>query len=92
MLGKILVSTLAASTIIGASMMATPATARDGRNGAFAAGAAAGVVGGALLARPSYGYAEPRRVYVEPEQDCFMRREKIWDGDGYRIRRVEVCR
>ena len=91
MLRTLVVSTLAVSALVGASLTATPALARDGRNGAFAAGAAAGVVGGALLAQPSYGYGEPRRVYVEPERECVIRRERIWDGDRYIRRKVRVC-
>jgi hypothetical protein len=91
MLRTMVVSTIALSALAGASMVTTPASAREGRNGAFAAGAAAGVVGGALLARPSYGYGEPRRVYVEPEEECFVRRTVTWRGDRKIIRRVRVC-
>jgi len=89
MFKKIMVPVLLASAVTAAAFAAAPAQARDGRNGSFAAGAAAGVVGGALLgsaARPSY---EPERTYSEPE--CRWRRERFYDGYEYRVRRVQVC-
>lgn len=52
----------AMAALIGALVIpaATPTQAAEGRNAAFAAGVAAGVVGGALLAPrpayPAYGY------------------------------------
>jgi hypothetical protein len=78
MLKWVLAPALVAAVIAGSSISA--AEAEDGRNGAFAAGAAAGVLGGALLggalATPRYSeplylesgpttYVEP--AYVEPE-------------------------
>jgi hypothetical protein len=83
------VSAIAVSALAGASLVTTTAQAREGRNAAFAAGAAAGVVGGALLAQP--GYAEPRRVYVEPEEECYVRRKVTWRGNTKIVRRVRVC-
>ena len=53
---------IATATLIGALALplAAPSQAAEGRNAAFAAGVAAGVVGGALLAPrpayPAYGY------------------------------------
>ncbi len=53
---------IATATMIGglALPLAAPTQAAEGRNAAFAAGVAAGVVGGALLAPrpayPAYGY------------------------------------
>lgn len=79
----------AIAAVATAAISLAPASAKDGRNGAFAAGAAAGVVGGALLggaARPAYG---SERVYVEPE--CRWTRERFYDGYRYRVRRVQVC-
>ena len=57
-------------------------------------GLAAGAFLGAALAapRPYYAYAyEPiyEPVYFGPE--CYVRRERIWDGWAWRIRRVEEC-
>jgi hypothetical protein len=53
-------------------------------------GLAAGAILGAALARPPpyYVYAyEP--VYAGPR--CYVRRERIWDGRVWRVRRVEEC-
>ena len=92
MFRKLATSGMIAAGLLCATLAAQPATAKDGRNGAFAAGAAAGVVGGALVGsaiRPSYGAAP---VYQE-EQVCHWQRERIYDEgiDAYRIRRVQIC-
>jgi hypothetical protein len=54
-------------------------------------GLAAGALLGAALTAPRYygpyAYYEP--VYFGPE--CYVRRERIWDGWRWRIRRVEEC-
>lgn len=90
MFKTIFAATLAASTIIGVSLTSTaPAAAEEGRNAAFAAGAAAGAVGGALLARPSYGYRE--RVYVDDEPECRTRRVIIREGNRKITRTTRVC-
>jgi hypothetical protein len=91
MFKKVLASSLLVAGLAAASMSSTPAVAKDGRNGAFAAGAAAGLVGGAIVGnavRPSYGRAP---AYAEP--DCYWRRERVYDPDfdEYRVRRVRVC-
>jgi hypothetical protein len=55
--------------------------------GGLAAGA---LLGAALAAPPYYGpYAYYEPAYVGPE--CYVRRERIWDGWHWRIRRVEEC-
>jgi len=94
MVKKVLVSALALSALVGVSFASGPAFADNGRHGAFAAGAAAGVVGGALLGAgvaPGYGYAHPGPVYEE--QRCYIRRESFEDEYGdVHIRRVRVCR
>ena len=102
MMMKLVTSTLIAAGLAGATLMPAPALAKDGQNAAFAAGAAAGVVGGAIIgsaARPSYGYGggygyrqAPSVVYEEPEQ-CYIRKQRVYDSriDAYRIRRVQVC-
>jgi len=89
MLRKIVVSTIAVSALATASMMSGPANAAEGRHGAFAAGAAAGVLGGALLGSASRPTYEHERVYVEPQ--CRWHRERVYDGYEYRVRRVQVC-
>jgi hypothetical protein len=93
MVKTFLTSALIAASIAGATLVPTgAASAREGRNGAFAAGAAAGVVGGAILGsqvnRPAYGAAP-----VYEERDCYWRRQRVYDPDidAYRVRRVQVC-
>ena len=100
MLKKIVSASLVAATLAAASLAATgPAEARYGRHGAIIGGAALGLLGGAMLGaamapryydEPDYYYAPPpRRVYVEPA--CYWTRQRVWDGYGYVLRRVEVC-
>jgi len=73
------------------------AAAREGRNGAFAAGAAAGVIGGAVLGgalnRP---YDDETTTYrVRPaysESRCHFERRYITDSYGdTTVQRVRVC-
>lgn len=88
---------------VAATLLAAPAAeARYGRNGALAAGVAAGVVGGALLmnstrsagAMPVADDAiieveRPRPRYVPT---CHMERRRVWiDSESYTYKRVEVC-
>jgi hypothetical protein len=89
MFKTILTSSVLAAGLASATLLPTDAAyAEHGRNGAFAAGAAAGVVGGALLG--SAARREPAPVYEEPA--CRWHRERIYDGDGmYHWRRVQVC-
>ena len=91
MIKKLLASSLIVAGLATAAVTSTPAVAKDGRNGAFAAGAAAGIVGGAIVGsavRPSYGQAP---VYAEPE--CYWQRQRVYDPeiDAYRVRRVQIC-
>jgi len=97
--------TLLAATVGATSLSATgTAEAYNGRNAAFAAGAALGVLGGAALAAPAYGYGYgyrpayyapapyygPAPVYYGPA--CYWTRQVWFDGWGYRhVRRVRVC-
>ena len=93
---SILSAALVAGTVAATSLAATgSAEAGYGRNGAFAAGAALGLFGGALIAtQPSYGYGYGygyRPVYYEPA--CFWTTQEVYDGYGYaHFRKVRVCR
>jgi hypothetical protein len=84
---------VAATVAIGAIAIPTPADARWHRGfpvGPVIGGLAAGAILGAALAapRPYYGVAyEP--VYFGPR--CYVRRERFWDGWGWRVRRIEDC-
>jgi hypothetical protein len=92
MFRKIAAASLLAVTLAGATLATTgTAEARYGRNGAFAAGAAIGLLGGALLAAPSYGYGYYEPAYYEPA--CFWKKRRVYDGNGfYHIERVRFCR
>ena len=98
---KTLVTLAVGATItIGAVTSPTPADARWRHHhhhhhhfpiAPVVGGLAAGALIGAALAsaqRPYYSYAyEP--VYFGPT--CRVRRERIWDGWRWRVRRVEDC-
>ena len=96
---KLLAAGLVAASMTGTSLLwVGAAEARDGRNGAFAAGAGVGVVGGLLLggalAQPSYAeptYVEPAPVYVEPA--CYWSEREVPNryDEGFHLERVQVC-
>ena len=93
---------LAAAALVAAALP-HPAQARCHGCGAAAVvgGFAAGAIIGSALAGPRYVepapvYDEPPPVYVEPPDYvdgpvCHMERQQVWDGYGWRNRRVEVC-
>ena len=95
---RLIAAAMIAATAAGSLAMTTDsASAREGRKGAFVAGAAAGVVGGALLGgalaqpreRPYYGYEQ--QDYA-PQRRCHFERRRVQDEDGYwRSQRVRVC-
>ena len=99
MVRKLLTVSVLAATLAGASLAATgTAEARYGRGGAFAAGAAVGLLGGALLAAPAYGYGygyAPGPGYYEPAYyapACFWQKQRWYDAYGYaHVRKVRVC-
>jgi hypothetical protein len=89
---------VAGTLSIGAVANSTTADARWRHHGFPVApvigGLAAGALLGAALAAPPpyYAYAyEPiyEPVYVGPR--CYVRRERIWDGWAWRVRRIEDC-
>jgi hypothetical protein len=85
-LTRTLTALAAAATLTFAAVaMPQPAEARGGR-------VAAGIIGG--IASNGYGYYGPRYyapapIYYGPR--CWWTRERIWDGYGWRLRRVRVC-
>ena len=96
---------LVAVTTLAVSAAAVPAPAQAQRG--VAAGVAAGllggaIVGGAIASQNGYyggpGYYAPAPGYyggpayvAEPGPDCFVQRQRFWDGYGWRIRNVRVC-
>ncbi len=90
-------SCLSAAIIATAAAMATvPASAADGRNGAFVGGAALGAVGGVLLGS---ALANHDRYYDEPppvpvyEPACYFERRRVPNAYdyGWHVERVRVC-
>lgn len=90
---KMILAAITAATLAAASLVApAPANARDG--GAVAAGvlgglAAGAIIGGAAASAPP-AYYGPGPAYVAGPP-CYWRRERFWDGYGWRVRRVQIC-
>jgi hypothetical protein len=90
---KMILAAVTAATLAAASLVApAPANARDG--GAVAAGvlgglAAGAIIGGAAASAPP-AYYGPGPAYVAGPP-CYWRRERFWDGYGWRVRRVQIC-
>jgi hypothetical protein len=95
MIRKFFAASILAVTLAGVSLASTgTAEARWGRGGAFAAGAAVGLLGGALLAAPAYGYGPGYYAPAYYEPACFWRKQRVYDAYGYPAgwRRVRICR
>jgi hypothetical protein len=87
---------LGATVAIGAIASPTAADARWHRGfpvGPVVGGLAAGALLGAALAPRAYYVYEPvvYQPVVYAGRSCYIRRERIWDGWRWRIRRVEEC-
>lgn len=80
---------LAAAATIGLAAVATPQPAEARNGGAIAAGVIGGLAVGALIGAaygPGY-YAAAPGYYG----GCYWTRQRVWDGWGWRFRRVQVC-
>jgi len=90
--------TAAAALVVAAVATPQQAEAR-GRGGAVAAGIIGGLAAGAIIGgiasqngyygRPGYYAYGPGPVYYGG--GCYWQRERVWDGWGWRTRRVRVC-
>jgi hypothetical protein len=99
---KTLIALVAVATLAG-SVIAFSGEAEAGKSGrALTAGVLGGLAAGALIAgaagaAPYYAppppppYYRPGPVYYYDEPVCRVRRERYWDGYGWRKRRVEIC-
>ena len=98
-MSKTLTALAAAGTLTFATLAAPqPAEARGGR---IAAGIIGGIAAGAIiggLASNAYGgygyYGGPRYYAPAPVyygRHCWWQRDRVWDGYGWRLRRVRVC-
>jgi len=90
---------LAAAATIGIGALATPTAANaqwrhGGWHGGWGAPVAAGVLGGlaagAIIGSATAPYYAPYGAYAYGPA-CAIRRERFWDGWGWRIRHVRVC-
>ncbi len=73
-----------AALAISAVAMPAPAHAQRG----VAAGVAAGLIGGAIVG----GAIASQNGYYGPGYgDCYVQRQRFWDGYGWRVRNVRVC-
>jgi hypothetical protein len=89
--------TLALGATVAIGTVASPTTADARWRHGFpvapvVGGLAAGAIIGAALAAPrpwydAYAYYEPAYFGLH----CYIRKERIWDGWRWRIRRVEDC-
>jgi len=93
---KMILAAAAAATLVAASLVApAPASARDG--GAIAAGVLGGLAAGAIIGSAAASAPPPPPAYYGPGPayvagpPCYWRRERFWDGYGWRIRRIQVC-
>ena len=95
---KIVLAAATAATL-AVTTLAAPAPA-EARGGRIAAGVGLGLLGGAIIGGaiangggyyvPGYGYyGGPAPAYYGG--GCYLRRERFWDGYGWRVRRVQVC-
>jgi hypothetical protein len=102
---KTLTAVAAAAIVAAATIAPDPAEARRGhRGGAIAAGVIGGIAAGAIIAGAGrhygygpyyggygYGHGYYAPAYYDYGPGCVIRRQRVWDGYGYRIRRVRVC-
>jgi uncharacterized membrane protein len=93
---------LGAVAVLAVFAVAMPAPAHAQRG--VAAGVAAGLIGGAIVGGaiasqngyygPGYygpGYGGPAYVVDPGYGDCYLQRQRFWDGYGWRVRNVRVC-
>jgi hypothetical protein len=96
MITKSLTAVAVAATL---AAVAAPQPA-EARGGGIAAGVIGGLAAGAILGGiasngygyyggPAYAYG-PGPVYFGGP-GCYWRRERVWDGWGWRFHRVRVC-
>ena len=82
--------------VAGAIALSVPSA--EARGGRVAAGVLGGLAAGAIIGGiasngygygPGYGYYGAPAYYGGP--GCYWQRQRVWDGYGWRIRRVQVC-
>ncbi len=87
---KTLMTIAAAGVIAAASLAPTPADAS--KKGRVAAGIIGGLAAGAIIAGAAGAYGPHYYGPVHGYRPvCEIRRQRVWDGYGWRIQRVRVC-
>ena len=93
---SIIIALAAAGTL--AAALPSPAQANCNGCGVAAGvvgGLAAGAIVGSAIANSRPVYVAPPPVYAVPPPYegpiCHVERQQVWDGYGYRTRRVQVC-
>jgi hypothetical protein len=86
---------VAAAALIAVAAVAAPTEAQARRGwwvpGAVIGGLAAGaIIAGAAGAYGPYYYG-PAPGYYAYGPGCYIRRQRVWDGYGWVVRRVRVC-
>jgi hypothetical protein len=98
--GRWVVGSLGATALFAA--IAGSTTSADARDRALAAGVIGGMSAGAILGTPyypGYGYGYypgyPAPVYhvapLGPPPGCVIKQQKVWDGYGWRWRKLRIC-
>jgi hypothetical protein len=90
---------LAATAAIAIGAVAAPTQAEARHRGwvgpAIIGGLAAGAIIGSAAAASPYYYGPGPYYYYGPGPyygpGCYIRRERVWDGWGWRWQRVRVC-
>ncbi len=95
-----ILTVLAATAAVAIAAVSVPnqAEARWRGGGGVAAGVIGGLAVGAIIAGsnrgygygPGYGYYGGGPAYAYGPL-CYWQRQRVWDGYGWRIRRVRVC-
>ena len=78
--------------LLGATLPASAQWHRDDVGAGIAAGAIGGLAAGAIAAGAANGGYAPGPAY-DPGYggDCYLQRQRVWDGYSWRIQRVRVC-
>jgi hypothetical protein len=85
---------LAAAATLGIAAIAAPQPA-EARGGAVAAGIIGGLAAGAIIGSAVHGPYGPYYAYAPGPYyggGCYWTHQRVWDGWGWRFRRVRVCR
>jgi hypothetical protein len=86
----------AVAASLAVATLTMPTSAQADNSGAVAAGVIGGLAVGAMIGSAAAGNNGPRYqpapVYYGPGYSgCYLQRQRVWDGFGWRWTRVRVC-